>query len=130
MRVRAFLLERVPVLPPPAVLGAVEEFNPWLDLEWEQHPEAMQVVADHPEGMTLEQIGAKMGITRERVRQIEASALEKLRAGLGSLVIACSNGAIAIPDCGRCGRPFVRRGGRDTRCEECARIPKRRRAPH
>lgn len=28
---------------------------------------------------TLEEIGAKMGVTRERVRQIEARALEKLR---------------------------------------------------
>ena len=32
---------------------------------------------------TLEQIGNKMGVTRERVRQIEARALEKLRAHQG-----------------------------------------------
>jgi RNA polymerase sigma factor (sigma-70 family) len=29
--------------------------------------------------MTLESIGQRMGVTRERVRQIEASALQKLR---------------------------------------------------
>ena len=29
---------------------------------------------------TLEQIGLALGVTRERVRQIEARALEKLRA--------------------------------------------------
>ena len=32
-----------------------------------------------PGGMTLEEIGAKLGITRERARQIEESALTKLR---------------------------------------------------
>ena len=29
---------------------------------------------------TLEEIGEKLGVTRERVRQIEARAMEKLRA--------------------------------------------------
>ena len=32
------------------------------------------------EGMTLEQVGEMMGVTRERVRQIEAKALRILRA--------------------------------------------------
>jgi RNA polymerase primary sigma factor len=32
--------------------------------------------------MTLEAIGQRMGVTRERVRQIEASALQKLRRRL------------------------------------------------
>ena len=32
---------------------------------------------------TLEEIGRKLAITRERVRQIEARALQKLRAGNG-----------------------------------------------
>jgi len=34
--------------------------------------------------MTLEQIGDKLGLTRERARQIEAEALRKLRVRLGS----------------------------------------------
>lgn len=33
--------------------------------------------------MTLEQIGAELGVTRERIRQIEARALEKLKKRLG-----------------------------------------------
>jgi RNA polymerase sigma factor (sigma-70 family) len=32
--------------------------------------------------MTLESIGQRLGVTRERVRQIEASALQKLRRRL------------------------------------------------
>lgn len=32
------------------------------------------------EPMTLEQVGAVMGVTRERIRQIESKALRKLRA--------------------------------------------------
>jgi DNA-directed RNA polymerase sigma subunit (sigma70/sigma32) len=31
------------------------------------------------EPMTLEAVGRKLGVTRERVRQIEAAALERLR---------------------------------------------------
>ena len=32
--------------------------------------------------MTLESIGQRLGVTRERVRQIEAAALDKLRRRL------------------------------------------------
>ena len=35
---------------------------------------------NHSEGMTLEEIGQQLGITKERVRQIQNRALEKLRA--------------------------------------------------
>ena len=34
------------------------------------------------EGVTLEALGSKLGISKERVRQIESRALEKLRAAL------------------------------------------------
>ncbi|MFN0069055.1 MAG: sigma-70 family RNA polymerase sigma factor [Limisphaerales bacterium] len=34
---------------------------------------------DSGEGMTLEEIGVRFGVTRERIRQIEAEALKKLR---------------------------------------------------
>jgi RNA polymerase primary sigma factor len=33
----------------------------------------------HGQALTLEQIGRKMGVTRERIRQIEAQALQRLR---------------------------------------------------
>lgn len=34
---------------------------------------------EQPEALTLQEIGAQLGVTRERVRQIEKSALDKLR---------------------------------------------------
>jgi RNA polymerase primary sigma factor len=37
---------------------------------------------DGDEGLTLEKIGAKFGVTRERIRQIQVEALDKLRAAL------------------------------------------------
>ena len=40
---------------------------------------ALALVNEAPEGMTLEQIGGTLHLTRERVRQIETSALERLR---------------------------------------------------
>lgn len=36
-------------------------------------------LADHGDGMTLEEIGQMFGLTRERIRQIEAKALSRLR---------------------------------------------------
>ena len=36
-------------------------------------------LGEHPHGLTLEEIGAKFDLTRERVRQIEHEALRKLR---------------------------------------------------
>ena len=40
----------------------------------------MRYGIDHDSPMTLEQIGEHMGLTRERVRQIESEALDKLHA--------------------------------------------------
>jgi RNA polymerase sigma factor (sigma-70 family) len=34
---------------------------------------------DHAKGMTLEEIGQQFGITKERVRQLNARAMKKLR---------------------------------------------------
>ena len=44
---------------------------------------------------TLEELAGELGVTRERVRQIQAEALEKLRSrlsGAGSTRDACSSG--------------------------------------
>lgn len=40
----------------------------------------LDVVARHPDGLTLDLVGSKLGIVRERVRQIESRALWKLQA--------------------------------------------------
>lgn len=95
-------------------------FDPWSDLEWEEHADARRIVAENPDGMTLEEVGAHLGITRERVRQIEAAALQKLREGAEGYDTATIRGmTVAICDCERCGEPYIRRG-RLKLCELCS----------
>jgi hypothetical protein len=53
----------------------------WECLPWKDDPWAQAFVDVHPEGATLEDVGAMFGVTKERVRQIEAEAMRKLRRG-------------------------------------------------
>lgn len=46
---------------------------------WELDRDAQAFVEQHPNGGTLDEVGQFFGLTRERVRQIEAVALRKLR---------------------------------------------------
>lgn len=48
-------------------------------LPFARDPDAQRFVADHPDGATLEQVGDALGVTRERVRQLERTALGRLR---------------------------------------------------
>jgi hypothetical protein len=51
------------------------------DLEvWEMSETCSLDVADRG-GITLEEVGELLNLTRERIRQVEAAGLEKLRAG-------------------------------------------------
>ena len=43
-----------------------------------EDPKAQALVDDNPDGMMLSEIADYLGLTRERVRQIEAQALQKL----------------------------------------------------
>ncbi len=45
---------------------------------------ALRFGLEEEPAMTLEAIGQRLGVTRERVRQIEGAALRKLRAHLGA----------------------------------------------
>ena len=49
------------------------------------NPREMDIIRERrlqDEAATLEQLGAKLGISKERVRQIESRAMEKLKAAL------------------------------------------------
>ena len=44
---------------------------------------------NHTEMLTLEEIGTRFGLTRERVRQVKEKAVKKLKASLGSEALKC-----------------------------------------
>ncbi len=60
----AALRERYPVVP---------------DLPFERDAAAQRFVEDHERGASLAEVGALLGVSRERVRQIEQAALATLR---------------------------------------------------
>jgi len=70
----------------PGDLARSKDLSWWpeLDHPWEDDPRAKYVVAHHPDGITLDEIGLLLGVTRERVRQIVESALRKLKNQPGS----------------------------------------------
>lgn len=104
-------------------------FDPWRGLEWEEHAEARRIVAENPDGMTLEEVGKVLGVTRERVRQIEAAALEKLRTGTGlAEAVTVDDRTVALVPCRDCDAWFARRG-RQKVCDDCASPKPRRRRP-
>ncbi len=49
------------------------------DLPWDEDERAQYVVAAHPSGISLSELGSLIGLTRERVRQIEFQAIGKLQ---------------------------------------------------
>ncbi len=59
---------------------------------WEMASSCARDAADEG-GMTLEETGAMIGITRERVRQLETAALERLAAMDGNLELPMPPGA-------------------------------------
>lgn len=85
----------------------------------------MKIVQENPDGMTLEEVGDVLGVTRERVRQIQEIAIDKLRrgreAGAGESV-DFGRFAFALVECETCGEYFVRDGAA-TLCPACEPEP-------
>lgn len=115
--------------PIPLEIPEPKPFDPWLHYEWEEHEEAMKIVRENPDGMTLEEIGEILGVTRERIRQIELIALDKLRRGreAGACEVVEMKGrlttyAFALVECEACGEFFIRDGAA-TLCPACEPEP-------
>lgn len=83
-------IEDTSSISPAALLEDVNRYevvSRWFDelSDSEQKILAMRFGLDDMEPQTLDTIGHNFGVTRERIRQIEAKALEKLRKMVGSI---------------------------------------------
>lgn len=76
-----------------ARLAAVPQLDP--DLPWERDAECRAWMAEHDES-TLEEVGRAIGVSRERVRQIEEAALRKMRHGLEALDVGPEDLALIL----------------------------------
>lgn len=57
--------------------GTATDLDPFTP--WTEDKGCRYIVACHPDGLTLDQVGQLFGVTGERIRQIEEKALRKLR---------------------------------------------------
>lgn len=67
---------------PPAI-GAIDQVTPY-----ERDLRCRVIVREHPDGLSRESVGALLGISGERVRQIEESALRAVEAQCQALGIS------------------------------------------
>lgn len=49
-----------------------------------------EILVARAEGMTLDEVGCALGITRERVRQLEKRAVQKARQALANFGVRCT----------------------------------------
>jgi hypothetical protein len=75
----------LPLIPPRTRADCIDGPRPcpWLECRHNLLDQScvLDLVAEHPDGMTLEEIGARLRLTREGVRKIEAAVMTKLRGG-------------------------------------------------
>lgn len=63
---------------------------PYIQERWEEieEPCTLKFVEAHPGGATLEEVGIALGVTRERIRQLETRALASLQARVAELGVS------------------------------------------
>jgi hypothetical protein len=59
-----------------------EERDRFEQTRYEDDPDVQRFIEEHPDGAMLDEIGAYLGVSRERVRQLETEALVSLARGL------------------------------------------------
>jgi DNA-binding CsgD family transcriptional regulator len=70
-------------------------------------PTERHVAAGRAEGKTLREIGAELGFSPERARQIETRATEKLRTGKGNVARACIRELVNRRGYQKCSRQLL-----------------------
>lgn len=77
------------------------------------------IVEGNPDGMTLEQVGEVLGVTRERVRQIEVQAFAKLRDSIGFDEFVIQEIIYELQECTTCSILFLKDGSGVEECATC-----------
>ncbi len=81
------------------------------------------IVEGNPDGMTLEQVGEVLGVTRERVRQIEVQAFAKLRDSIGFDEFVIQEIIYELQECTTCSILFLKDGSGVEECTSCFGSP-------
>ncbi len=96
------------------------ERSRWDTIPWERDAQARLLVAAYPDGLSMESVALVMGLSRERVRQIEAAAITKARvaaARLGFDIDVALTELLERPTGRLGGRPLPRAHARRLRRE-------------
>lgn len=58
--------------------------KPWFNIRFEHDDEVQRFVEEHPDGAERGEVAAFFGLSNERIRNLEVSALRKMREAMGA----------------------------------------------